>query len=316
MCRRDSINAEYGSGNWRMGRFKFAHRHTWSRPWRNLKRGTSPTDYNFLWNIKKNLLTNTMPYPYFYEALINHATPSLPKGGRFHNLVFPEDRLRRVWFERHPDIEVPNYFPTAGIADALWTHPVQRFVSKQMKLIERGYSKEEAYWLVERDEEIDNITLQVQKQVALSQIFDQGTVFAEDTGFSLLSLDDYTNREQDYQIEQLQAIINRKKMSNDKIPIRREGLPKGLKTATFVSWLRKNDSQVHFFDLFSFHKGDIDDEEDQTFFAEAQISTLEELFNTIQEKRKQVAATKVNKFGLDEILKKMKAKQKLPTPKK
>eukprot|EP01090_Pellita_catalonica_P007901 TRINITY_DN18516_c0_g1_i1.p1 TRINITY_DN18516_c0_g1~~TRINITY_DN18516_c0_g1_i1.p1 ORF type:complete len:337 (+),score=74.00 TRINITY_DN18516_c0_g1_i1:46-1056(+) len=236
-----------------------------SRPWRANLRGTSIKSYDFL-ALPRILDGRGLKNFEWYEFLKSTPPKSyVRKPGKLRKLTFPEDRLRRKWFRRHPAVHEPNFMPCPGIGDRLWNHPVQRFVYKQKKLMDRGYTEDEAYSMTERDEKLERETIRVQKVAAMEEAIDMYQTAIEDdvpypkvvaanqfTAHRLIDL--AAERESDAKIlfEQLEDMIEARRINSEKRLISQEEVPKGITLKMLLIWLRSNPKHKRAFEFGKF----------------------------------------------------------------
>ena len=87
--------------------------------------------------------------PLWYEAMKAH--PPLPKTTwtkKPRLLQFPEDRLKRVWLRRNPWATMhPKvlFHEEEGLHASQTEHPADAFVKRQMELMRKGLSEDDAY---------------------------------------------------------------------------------------------------------------------------------------------------------------------------
>lgn len=89
-----------------------------------------------------------IPKPLWYEAMLAHPPPPKMQAEKPKRIEFPEDRLRRVWLRRNPEATMhPKalFVEEAALPGSHHEHPADAFVKRQMALMRKGLSEEEAY---------------------------------------------------------------------------------------------------------------------------------------------------------------------------
>lgn len=96
-----------------------------------------------------------VPKPLWYEAMLAHPPPLKMQAEKPKRIDFPEDRLRRVWLRRNPESTMhPKtlFVEEAALPATHKEHPADAFVKRQMALMRKGLSEEEAYREVMRQQ--------------------------------------------------------------------------------------------------------------------------------------------------------------------
>jgi hypothetical protein len=201
------------------------------------------SNFSLLEYIQSEVRAGESPVPPWMPATLISPPPTIPNVPHPGPLTYPEDKLRQVWFDRHPEARKIKLKTVYVGEHRYWQHPATSFVHRQSKLIKKGYSEQDAYDVVEAEDKKAARYRELERLMAIEQAKELGFDDLE-TARDLLAPPDLTQA-RERMLEELIDVLKAKGVPNV-VP---ELLPKGMKWRDVLAFVHKYPQHAHFFSL-------------------------------------------------------------------
>jgi hypothetical protein len=96
--------------------------------------------------------------------------PYINKKALKNVLIYPEDRYRKMYFEKYPHEKEDKAFRFINRNEMrYYQHPVEIFIAKQSELVKKGLSEEEAFATCAQEKEAEEAALQTERELSKQQ---------------------------------------------------------------------------------------------------------------------------------------------------
>jgi len=201
------------------------------------------SNFSLLEYIQSEVRAGESPVPPWMPAALISPPPTIPNVPHPGPLTYPEDKLRQVWFDRHPEARKIKLKTVYVGEHRYWQHPATSFVHRQSKLIKKGYSERDAYDVVEAEDKKAARYRELERLMAIEQAKELGFDDLE-TARDLLAPPDLSQA-RERMLEELIDVLKTKGIPNV-VP---ELLPKGMKWQDVLAFVHKHPQHAHFFSL-------------------------------------------------------------------